>query len=112
MGFACRFIDDEPTLMWGKLVFLAPFALATTAANKTVGEVLSDPQWRSQGEACVREACAGAVCEGAKVHPLTVLLYICAVPADNLGPLTKGGEQTQNPELRPSSSHTPRASPP
>jgi hypothetical protein len=24
MGFACRFIDDEPTLMWSKLVFLAP----------------------------------------------------------------------------------------
>ncbi len=23
MGFECRFIDDEPTLMWGKLVFLA-----------------------------------------------------------------------------------------
>jgi 2-dehydropantoate 2-reductase len=39
MGFTCRFIDDEPTLMWGKLVFLAPFALSTTAANKTVGEV-------------------------------------------------------------------------
>src|SRR5579864_6735241 len=33
-GFECRFIDDEPTLMWGKLVFLAPFALTTTAANR------------------------------------------------------------------------------
>jgi len=51
IGFTCRFIDDEPTLMWGKLVFLAPFALATTAANKTVGEILSDPTWRSLGEA-------------------------------------------------------------
>ena len=37
MGFTCRFIDDEPTLMWSKLVFLAPFALSTTAADKTVG---------------------------------------------------------------------------
>ena len=24
MGFECRFIDDEPTLMWSKIVFLAP----------------------------------------------------------------------------------------
>ena len=49
IGFTCSFIDDEPTLMWSKLVFLAPFALSTTAADKTVGEVLSDPQWRSLG---------------------------------------------------------------
>ena len=67
IGFTCRFIDDEPTLMWGKLVFLAPFALSTTAADKTVGEILADPQWRSLGEACVREACAVGAAEGAKV---------------------------------------------
>src|ERR1035441_3876538 len=47
IGFTCGFIDDEPTLMWSKLVFLAPFALSTTAADKNVGEVLADPQWRS-----------------------------------------------------------------
>ena len=46
MGFECRFIDDEPTLMWSKLVFLAPFALTTTAADKTSGEILADPDWR------------------------------------------------------------------
>src|ERR1700734_96245 len=73
IGFGCRFIDDEPTLMWGKLVFLAPFALSTTAADKTVGEVLADPQWRSLGEGCVREGCAVAVAEGAKVSLEMVL---------------------------------------
>src|ERR1700732_4580565 len=67
MGFACRFIDDEPTLMWGKLVFLAPFALATTAADKTVGEIMADPEWRNLGASCVREACAVGIAEGAKV---------------------------------------------
>src|SRR5437879_2028756 len=46
MGFECRFVDNEPTLMWGKLVFLAAFALTTTAADKTVGEFLSDPVWK------------------------------------------------------------------
>ena len=25
MGFECRFMEDEQTLMWGKIVFLAPF---------------------------------------------------------------------------------------
>ena len=65
IGFTCRFIDDEPTLMWGKLVFLGPFALCTTVADKSVGEIMSDRQWRAQGEACVREVCAVAVAEGA-----------------------------------------------
>src|SRR3984893_9128056 len=60
----CRFIDDEPTLLWGKLVFLAPFALSTSAADKTVGEILSDPQWRRLAEACVREAFAVALAAG------------------------------------------------
>src|SRR5271170_679773 len=54
MGFECRFVDDEPTLMWGKLVFLAPFALSTTAADKTTGEILSDPVLRELGLSCLR----------------------------------------------------------
>ena len=48
IGFACRFVDDEPTLMWGKLVFLAPFALSTTAADKNVGKffpIRSGARW-------------------------------------------------------------------
>jgi 2-dehydropantoate 2-reductase len=99
MGFACRFIDDEPTLMWGKLVFLAPFALATTAADKTVGEILSDPQWRSQGEACVREACAVAVAEGAKVDPEKVLSGVAVMPGAMRSSMQKDVEQHKTPEL-------------
>jgi 2-dehydropantoate 2-reductase len=99
IGFTCRFIDDEPTLMWGKLVFLAPFALATTAANKSVGEILSDPQWRSLGEACVREACAVAVAESATVNPETVLSGVKAMPANMRSSMQKDVEQHKTPEL-------------
>src|SRR6202161_3932168 len=67
IGFECRFVDDEPTLMWGKLVFLAAFALSTTAADKTTGEILSNPVWRELGLSCLRETAAVAVAEGAKV---------------------------------------------
>jgi len=99
IGFNCRFIDDEPTLMWGKLVFLAPFALCTTAADKTVGEVLSDPQWRSLGEACVRETCAVGVAEGAKVDPGMVLSGVAAMPANMRSSMQKDVEQHKTPEL-------------
>jgi 2-dehydropantoate 2-reductase len=99
IGFACRFIDDEPTLMWGKLVFLAPFALSTTAADKTVGEILSDPHWRSLGEACVREACAVGVAEGAKVDADTVLSGVAAMPANMRSSMQKDVEKGNPPEL-------------
>jgi len=99
IGFSCRFIDDEPTLMWGKLVFLAPFALCTTAADKTVGEVLADPAWRSLGEACVREACAVGKAEGAKVDAETVLSGVKAMPADMRSSMQKDVEKGNPPEL-------------
>ena len=99
IGFACRFLDDEPMLMWGKLVFLAPFALSTTAADKTVGEILSDPEWRSLGEACVREACAVAVAEGAKVSPEMVLTGVSAMPGNMRSSMQKDVEKHNAPEL-------------
>lgn len=99
MGFECRFIDDEPTLMWGKLVFLAPFALSTTAANKTVGEVLSDPQRRAQAEACIREACAVAVAEGAKVDAESIIAWVAKTPANMRSSMQKDVERGNAPEL-------------
>jgi 2-dehydropantoate 2-reductase len=99
MGFTCRFIDDEPTLMWGKLVFLAPFALSTTAANKTIGEILSDPEWWAQGEACVREACTVAVAEGAKVDAESILAWVKTAPANMRSSMQKDVERGNPPEL-------------
>jgi 2-dehydropantoate 2-reductase len=99
MGFTCGYIDDEPTLMWGKLVFLAPFALSTTAADKTVGEILSDPEWRGLGEACVREACAVGVAEGAKVDPEKVLAGVAGMPANMRSSMQKDVERHNAPEL-------------
>jgi 2-dehydropantoate 2-reductase len=99
MGFECRFIDDEATLMWGKLVFLAPFALTTTAADKTVGEILSNPQWRSQAEDCVREACAVGTAEGAKVDPEKVLTGVAGMLPTMRSSMQKDVEQGKAPEL-------------
>jgi 2-dehydropantoate 2-reductase len=99
MGFACRFIDDEPTLMWSKLVFLAPYALTTSAADKATGEVISDPAWKSQMEACVREACAVAVAEGAKVDPDAILAGMMAMPGNMRSSMQKDVAQHKTPEL-------------
>ncbi len=99
IGFACRFVDDEATLMWSKLVFLAPYALTTSAGDKTKGEVDSDPSWRSQMEACLREACAVAAAEGAKVNPEAILAGMMALPTNMRSSMQKDVEQHKTPEL-------------
>jgi 2-dehydropantoate 2-reductase len=99
IGFACRFVDDEPTLMWGKLVFLAPFALSTTAADKNVGEIFADPEWNALGTACIREACAVAVAEGAKVDAEGVLTAARAMPENMRSSMQKDVERHNAPEL-------------
>jgi 2-dehydropantoate 2-reductase len=99
IGFECRFIDDEPTLMWGKLVFLAPFALTTTAANRNVGEILSDPEWRDLGMACIREVCAVAVAEGARIDVQKVLTGVSGMPGAMRSSMQKDVEQGKIPEL-------------
>jgi 2-dehydropantoate 2-reductase len=100
IGFECRFIDDEPTLMWGKVVFLAPFALTTTAADKNTGEILSEPAWKAELEACVREACAVAIAENAKVDPESVLATLQAIGKGVMrSSMQKDVEQHKPPEL-------------
>jgi 2-dehydropantoate 2-reductase len=99
MGFECGFVDDEPTLMWSKIVFLAPFALTTTAADRTTGGVIAEPTWRPQLESCVREACAVAVAEGAKVDPESIIASMLKMPANMRSSMQKDVEQGNTPEL-------------
>jgi 2-dehydropantoate 2-reductase len=99
LGLQCRFIDDEATLMWSKLVFLAAFALTTTAANKTTGEILADPEWRKLGLACIREASAVAVAEGAKIDADDVIAGVLKMPGTMRSSMQKDVEQGNPPEL-------------
>jgi 2-dehydropantoate 2-reductase len=99
LGFACAFIDDEPTLMWSKLVFLAPYALTTTAANMNAGQILADPTWRELGLACIREACAVGQAEGAKVDADSVIAGVMKMPGAMRSSMQKDVEQGNPPEL-------------
>lgn len=99
IGFECRFVENESTLTWSKLVFLGPYALTTTAADKAMGGIISDPSWKSQLEACVREACSVAVAEGAKADPEVILAGMMAMPATMRSSMQKDVEQHKTPEL-------------
>ena len=99
LGLQCRFIEDEPSLMWSKIVFLAPIALATTAADLPVGGVRDDSAWKSLWESCVREACAVATAEGASVDPDAVVQRMSTAPAAMRSSMQKDVERGNAPEL-------------
>lgn len=99
LGFGRRFIDDEPTLLWSKLVFLAPSALSTTAADKPIGGVLADPEWRRLAETCLLEACAVGVAEGAKVDAEKVLGVIMKMHPNGRSSMQKDVDHHNPPEL-------------
>ncbi|HEX8893517.1 MAG TPA: 2-dehydropantoate 2-reductase [Terriglobales bacterium] len=80
LGWLCRFIANEATLMWSKLCFLEPFALVTSASGKDNGEIQADAEWKAKLEAAVREACTVATQEGAEVDAAKILAAYPAGP--------------------------------
>jgi len=62
-GIEARECEDELSLLWEKLVFLAPVALATTAIDATLGVVRDDVRFRG----CLDEAVAVSRAVGATV---------------------------------------------
>lgn len=98
-GFDCNFIDNETTLLWSKLVFLAPIALSTTAAAAPIGDVLKDPARKARLEDCVREACAVGTASGAVLDVNFPLANIGKLPAQMRSSMQKDVAAGRPPEL-------------
>jgi len=94
-----RFVDDEKTLLWNKLAFLGPFALATSAFKVPIGGVLANDEEHRKLEACVREFCSVAVAEGADVHVEKVWAAFFNVPRDMKSSMQKDVERGNPPEV-------------
>ena len=112
LGFTCQFIPNEQTLLWGKLCFLGPFALVTSASGKNVGEIFADAAWKQRLSSAIAEACAVANASGAEVEARQLQRVFDGVPpamrssmqkdlaAERLleldaigGPIVRGGER-------------------
>lgn len=98
-NLTCEVRDDEATMLWSKLCFLAPFALATTASGGPLGGVRSDPGWSARLEGCVNEACAVGVAEGAKVAPAPILAVLKGLPDGFRSSMQKDVGAGRPPEL-------------
>jgi 2-dehydropantoate 2-reductase len=98
-GVACRFVANEQTLLWGKLCFLAPFALTTSASGKNVGEVLADAEWNRELNGAIAEACAVAEACGAEVAAAQIRGIFDGVPGVMRSSMQKDVVAGREPEL-------------
>lgn len=98
-GFECNFVDNETTLLWSKLAFLAPIALSTTAAAAPIGDVLSDPVRKARFEACLREACVVGNASGATLDSESILGTIKKLPPQMRSSMQKDVAAGRTPEL-------------
>jgi 2-dehydropantoate 2-reductase len=80
LGFTCQFIPNEQTLLWSKLCFLAPFALATSASGMNVGQILADGAWKEKLSSAIAEACTVANASGAEVDAAQMRVVFDSMP--------------------------------
>jgi 2-dehydropantoate 2-reductase len=94
-GIETRVRDDEATLLWEKLVFLAPLALATTALDAPLGGVRGDERYRRAQE----EALAVASAEGARIDTGALRALAAAAPDSMRSSMQKDVAAGRPPEL-------------
>jgi 2-dehydropantoate 2-reductase len=80
LGFLCSFIANEASLLWGKLCFLGPFALVTTASSRNLGEILADAEWKQTLAYAFAEARAVAESFGARIDPARIQAILDSSP--------------------------------
>lgn len=94
-GIDCQARSDETTLLWEKLVFLAPIALTTAA----FGAVLGDVRETAAFDGCRSEAAAAAGVAGAAIELDAVRSLHAAAPADMQSSMQKDLAAGREPEL-------------
>lgn len=91
----CRSRDDELSLLWDKLAFLAPIALTTAALTSALGDARTDQRFA----ACLAEAVLIAVAEGAHLDHATLEAQLANAPAEMRSSMQKDIAAGRQPEL-------------
>jgi 2-dehydropantoate 2-reductase len=70
-GIPARIEPSEAQALWSKLVRLNALACTTSASERQIGFIRSDPEWRAKLLRCITEAAAVANADGAEIDPQT-----------------------------------------
>jgi 2-dehydropantoate 2-reductase len=60
---------SEAQILWSKLVRLNALACTTSASDRPIGFIRTDPEWRERLVGCIYEAAAVANADGASIDP-------------------------------------------
>ncbi len=69
---------NEARILWSKLVRLNALACTTSASDRPIGFIRTDPHWRAVLEACIAETAAVANADGAGIDPAAILAELDA----------------------------------
>ena len=68
-GTEVRINGSEAAVLWEKLARQAPVAAATAIAQRPIGELRSDPEWRRRLTEAIAETCSVAAGDGVTLSP-------------------------------------------
>ena len=68
-GIPAEIGPSEAQVMWSKLVRLNALACTTSAADRPIGAIRGDPEWRAALVDCIEETAAVANADGAEIDP-------------------------------------------
>jgi 2-dehydropantoate 2-reductase len=71
---------SEKAVLWEKLARQAPVAAATTVAQRPIGELRADEEWRGRLQQAIDETCAVAAADGVTLSPVAEWAIIEAMP--------------------------------
>jgi 2-dehydropantoate 2-reductase len=91
--------DSERQVMWSKLARLCALALTTSASDRAIGFVRSDPRWRSALEGAVSETVAVANADGATLDAADTLAELDAAHAELCSSMQRDIAAGRPPEL-------------
>ncbi len=100
-GLEVRLGAPEPDVMWSKLARLCPLALTTTASDRPIGFVRTDPRWRSALTNAVSETVAVAVAEGAQLDAAETIAELDAAHPELGSSMQRDVRAGRPPELDP-----------
>lgn len=90
---------SETQILWSKLVRLNALACTTSAADRPIGFIRSDPGWRRELEACIVETTAVANADGAKIDADDLLAELDSAHPDLGSSMRRDIDAGRPPEL-------------
>jgi 2-dehydropantoate 2-reductase len=98
-GIPTRVEASERQVMWSKLARLNALSLTTSASDRPIGFVRSDPRWRSALEGAVRETVQVANADGASLDPADTLAELEQAHAELGSSMRRDVAAGREPEL-------------